>query len=509
MVCWLGAADLRAARGEEAGLGPTAQGALYVKPSRVLILSTYAVAEANAYAQWLGAQTGAATEVRHVPMPDPTDYVKIYPVADQTLRELVGEKKGGRGEKITVHLSPGTPAMQSVWLLLGKTRYPVRLIKSSAQQGVVEAEIPFKISFDFIDPKMKEAADASLEQGSAALPPEGARFGDIVYRCAKMQTVVRQAKQVAARSVPVLILGESGTGKELFARAIHEYGRGAAMTNGDTGTAKAPFVPINCGAIPKDLVESTLFGHKRGAFTGAVSDLKGAFERADGGTLFLDELGEMPLDTQVKLLRVLQDKQVQPLGATRTVAVNVRLIAATNRDLHAEVSAGRFREDLFYRLAVAILWLPPLRERDGDLKPLVDALLDKVNGEAEADEPGYQRKKLSPKARDALSQHGWPGNVRELENTLMRAAVWSEGTTITEKDVQPRPLSGEGASATVLDRPLGDGFSIEQARDDVERHYLKRALEEARGNKTQAAKLLGLKSHQVVSNWMERLKVGD
>jgi transcriptional regulator with GAF, ATPase, and Fis domain len=284
--------------------------------------------------------------------------------------------------------------------------------------------VPFDIAAEFL-PDVLQQADRRLNALSAGEAPERAEFSAIIYRSAVMDRLVTRAQKVALRSVPVLIEGESGTGKELLARAIH-----AASPRRDR-----PFIAVNCGAIPAELVESELFGHEKGAFTGAVRERKGVFEAADGGTLFLDEVGELPLIAQVKLLRVVQEQTLTRVGAAQPVRVNARIIAAANRQLLTEIHAGRFREDLFYRLAVAVLKLPPLREREGDLSLLMDRLLAQVNQEGRED-PGYQQKNLSPGARNLLLTYSWPGNVRELLNTLRRAALWSEGATITREDAQ-------------------------------------------------------------------------
>lgn len=511
LVCWVGNTDLVGAGVRKnpnpksnPGLGPIAGGVEAEAPDRVVMLCNYPAAEGRAYKKWLEERTDAAIELRPVAMKDPTDYRKIYKHADALLSELSEQRKNAPHacSNIIIHISPGTPAMQQVWVLLGMTRYPARLIKSSREQGVGPADIPFDLSFEYVDSETLRTSDSALEVASAAAPHQGAKFGDIVYRGAAMREVVSRAKLVSKRSVPVLILGESGTGKELFARAIHQESR--AKKAGE-------FIAINCGAIPKDLVESKLFGFVRGAFSGAVKDTKGAFEEAEGGTLFLDELGEMPLDVQVKLLRVLQEKKVTRVGEHKERKVDVRIIAATHRDLGQAIAKGEFREDLYYRVAVAVLNLPPLRNRDGDMNALIDALLDKVNREGEADEVGYQRKKLTPKARTLLQNYDWPGNVRELENTLLRAAVWSADTTLDEAEIEGALPKREPKSdnEAILQRPMAKGFSVGSVLDEVTKHYLKRALEETHGNKTRAAKLLGLKSHQVLSNWMERLDLED
>ena len=311
-----------------------------------------------------------------------------------------------------------------------------------------------------------------------------------------MQRVVLKARRIAPRSIPVLIEGESGTGKELFARAIHD-----ASPRKDK-----PFVAINCGAIPAELVESELFGHEKGAFTGATAARVGHFEAAHQGTIFLDEIGELPKEMQVKLLRTVQEGEVKRIGATKARQVDIRIIAATNRNLIDEVAAGSFREDLFYRLAVAVIKLPPLRERDGDVSLLIDQFLERINQES-GNEPGYKQKKISASARNILLQHSWPGNVRELQNTLTRAAVWSVDEELGEEDIReallPVPAAGKGKEL-ILNQPLGEGINLPEIMKTVAVHYLERGLAETHGNKTKAAEILGLPSYQTLTNWLKK-----
>jgi transcriptional regulator with PAS, ATPase and Fis domain len=312
-----------------------------------------------------------------------------------------------------------------------------------------------------------------------------------------MARLILRARRVAVRNVPVLIEGESGTGKEMLARAIHR----------SSPRRDRPFVPVNCGAIPAELVESELFGHEKGAFTDAKEQRKGYFEAANGGTLFLDELGELPPAAQVKLLRVIQEGEIVRLGATKAVKVDVRIIGATNRTLTQEIADGRFREDLFYRLAVAVLNIPPLRERTGDIALLIDRLLQQVNREA-VSEPGYQEKKLSAGATNLLLRHAWPGNVRELLNTLRRAAIWSDGAAISSEDVREALLpSVVPGHQDVLRRPLGGGFDLQKLLKEVAQMYLRRAMDEAHGSKTKAAELVGLPSYQTLTNWLAKYEV--
>ncbi len=253
--------------------------------------------------------------------------------------------------------------------------------------------MPFDLSAEFI-PDLLRKPDQRLENLSAGLSPEAPEFESIIHRSHTMKRVIAKARLVAPRSVPVLIEGDSGTGKELLARAIHN----ASVRK------KKPFVAVNCGAIPSELIESELFGHEKGAFTGAEIQRKGYFEAANTGTLFLDEIGELPLAAQVKLLRALQEKEVTRLGASKPIPFDVRIIAATNRDLIKEIANGRFRPDLFYRIAVAVLKLPPLKDRTGDVGLLIDRILDQINEES-VNEPGYKYKKISAAAKNLMLQH--------------------------------------------------------------------------------------------------------
>ncbi|MGH7283866.1 MAG: sigma-54 interaction domain-containing protein, partial [Polyangiaceae bacterium] len=332
------------------------------------------------------------------------------------------------------------------------------------------------------------------------LRPEDPKFGDIVGRSESMTDLISRARKTVPLSLPVLIEGESGTGKELLATAIHKEGPRASK----------PFIVINCGAIPANLLEAELFGFKKGTFTGASADRPGLFEQAAGGTIFLDEVGELPLDAQVKLLRVLQEKKVRRIGDETERKVDARVIAATNRDLVAEMNAGRFREDLYYRLAILTLRTPPLREREGDLVSLIDHVLKKLQETLEHAVP--TQKKLSPAARNLLLRHAWRGNVRELEAVVARAYVWAKRQTIDDSDIRQALLQkeyggGGRAGGNVLGRSLDDGFSLEETIGEVARHYLERAMKESGGNKTKAASLVGFGNYQTLKNWLTKYGV--
>jgi transcriptional regulator with PAS, ATPase and Fis domain len=388
--------------------------------------------------------------------------------------------------------------MAAVWILLAKTSRPAELIESSPEKGVRTVAFPFDLCADYL-PDLAGPRGEEITRLTQGLSPDAPAFENIVHRCAPMKRVVAQARRLALHDVPVLIQGESGTGKELFARAIHA----------SSARREGPLVPVNCGAIPPELVESEFFGHVKGAFTGAVDDRVGHFEAAAGGTLFLDEIGELPLPAQVKLLRALQDRKMQRVGGKKPIEVDIRVIAATNRNLVEEVAAGRFREDLFHRLAVGVIRLPALRERSGDLNLLIDEILARVNRECERSAQ-WKDKKLSAGARNLLHQHPWPGNIRELTNTLSRAAIWTPEETIQAEDVRESlfPINPGGAAGmAILNRPLGNGLDLTELLAEVARHYLKRAWDEAEGNKTEAARLVGLPSYQTYSNWLTKYGV--
>jgi two-component system response regulator AtoC len=288
--------------------------------------------------------------------------------------------------------------------------------------------------------------------------------------------LLRQVGKVAPRKTPVLLTGESGTGKELVARALHELSPRSAM----------PFVAVNCGAIPAELIESELFGHVRGAFTDASRDKKGLAAEADGGTLFLDEIGELPLPLQVKLLRFLEDEQVRRVGDTRSEKVDVRVVAATARDLPRAVQEGAFREDLFYRLNVVSLRLPPLRERSEDVPALVDHFLAKYRRLR----PDAPLQGVSPGALEVLRAHRWPGNVRELEHAVERAVVLADGPRVEEEDL---PIDVRVSPERGTPTPPADGdLSVKRAFRSLEERLIRDALERTGGNRTRAAELLEL-----------------
>ncbi|HET6612135.1 MAG TPA: sigma-54 dependent transcriptional regulator [Kofleriaceae bacterium] len=351
-------------------------------------------------------------------------------------------------------------------------------------------------------------ADRDTLRAAGAVATESApirgRFG-LIGESPEMQRVTDIIATVADTPSTVLITGESGTGKELVAKALHET----------SGRKDQPFIKINCAAIPKTLMESELFGYEKGAFTGAVGQKPGRFELADGGTLFLDEIGEIPVEMQVKLLRAIQERELERVGGIATIKVDVRLITATNRDLESEIKAGNFREDLYYRLNVVPLRIPPLRERPGDIELLARHILFKFNERLKKDVHS-----ISPEALDRLRQHRWPGNIRELENVLERTILFCTGGCIELSDIPTElgggPQAAAPASDAIDDAALaGDGGEIGALKDvvraetsRVERQLIARALEETGGNVTQAAKLLQI-SRKSLQMKMKELGLRD
>ena len=326
------------------------------------------------------------------------------------------------------------------------------------------------VQLDVLKIVLQRAAYLSnLEQENRALQQQAGQndFEGLMGNSAQMQEVFRMIRRVGPSDVPVLITGESGTGKELVARAIHRQ-------SGRKGQA---FVAINCGAIPETLLESELFGYEKGAFTGATQQRKGRIEGARGGTLFLDEIGDIPLGLQVKLLRFLQDHEIQRLGGKETIAVDARILAATNVDLQKAISEGRFREDLYYRLCVVTIAVPALNERGSDIALLSRTFLTKF-----AEEQKEPLKGFTPQAMQALTAHNWPGNVRELENRIKRAVVMAEGKYVTPGNLELKdPSSSEEEAST-----------LRASRDSRERDLVRLAMEKADGNVSRAAAELGI-----------------
>ncbi|MFB3125052.1 MAG: sigma-54-dependent transcriptional regulator [Woeseiaceae bacterium] len=360
------------------------------------------------------------------------------------------------------------------WMQTNASGVPVAVI--TAHGNIETAVQALKLgAFDFISKpldlqNLRNIVRSALKLGEASSDAGSRLLGD----SPTMQQLREMVAKVARSQAPVHISGESGTGKELVARLIHESGP----------RKDGPFVPVNCGAIPTELMESEFFGHRKGSFTGAVRDKVGLVEAANSGTLFLDEIADLPLAMQVKLLRVIQEKTVRPVGSSKEEPVDARILSATHRTLADMVANGDFREDLYYRINVIELHVPALRERGADILALASHILERL-GSADA--------KLEESAKSALMQYPFPGNVRELENMLERAVTLCPTGTITESDLHLRRMKSEDAE----EPPLATGTDLGDHIEDVQRQAIVDALEKTRYNKTAAAKLLGLSFRQL------------
>ncbi len=438
LVSWIGYADFRALAAtlppdQQAdvlrGLNPPTPLTGQAGPLKTLLdhesfdevhlLTSHPGPRNRLYARWVGG-----SPVLHpIKVNNPTDYVEIFQLVDTELTSIVRLPRDA-DEELCIHLSPGTPTMTAIWVLLGKSKYQPATFYQTHDGRAWITTIPFDLVVDYV-PQVLRDADARLQLLAAQSPQDVQGFQDVAGDSHGIRVAVGRARRAARRGVSVLILGESGTGKELFARAVHDA----------SPRREGPFVAINCAALSRELLESELFGHKKGAFTGADRDREGAFTEADGGTLFLDEIGECDPAMQAKLLRVLQPPDGSPcqrvfcrVGDSRPRTSDVRIVAATNRDLLGCVAQNQFREDLYYRLATITIKLPPLRERRGDVGAIAERLLGRINRDFARQEPGFRPKRLSPSALGYVKGHSWPGNVRQLYNTLVQAAVMSDGT---------------------------------------------------------------------------------
>lgn len=362
------------------------------------------------------------------------------------------------------------------WMQVKTPGVPVAVI--TAHGNVETAVRGLKLgAFDFVSKPvqitdLRKMVNTALRLAGKEL--QGKKDGRLIGDSTAMDKVREMIARVARSQAPVHIFGESGTGKELVARLIHDSGP----------RSEQPFVPVNCGAIPTELMESELFGHRRGSFTGAVEDKEGLIRSAEGGTLLLDEIGDLPLHMQVKLLRVIQERAVRPVGETREMPIDVRFLSASHRELGELVAEGKFREDLFYRINVIDLKVPPLRERDADTLQLAEHLLAGLGSRM-----GIEKPEMSPEACRKLASHDFPGNVRELENVLERAVTLSNNGRIEADDIEIRVDQAAAIRLPALD---SSGAPLESQLEDIEREAIVQALEQTRYNKTAAAKLLGI-----------------
>jgi DNA-binding NtrC family response regulator len=425
---------------------------------------------------------------------NPMDYFSIY---SEVVRVLDGiEKESGGGLSWSFHTSPGTQAMASIWVLLGKTRYKADLFYSWVNGGVQEvkkANIPFDIYFDFLPELIKN--EVKNITGSWSEIPQ---FKSIIHRDLKVAEQLNRAHRIGMFDVPAIIIGETGTGKELVARAIHK----------SSSRKDKPFVSLNCGAIPDNLLEVTLFGCVKGAYTGADFDREGVFEKANGGIVFFDEIGELKKDLQVKLLRVIQEGSFHKVGDHREVRVDVRILAATNRDLERMVYEKKFRADLFHRIAIGIIKLPALRDRGDDAVLLAQEYLNQINKDFKKNVTffKYSNKVLSSSAMNFIKSYFWPGNVRELINTLKRICLWIDREKIDDRDLEQAIVKLNPNLEE--NHPLlpAQGLDMDTYILNIEKVLAIQAIQRTR-SKAKAAKLLGLKKSTFEKRCREQYQI--
>lgn len=446
--------------------------------------------------------------LHNLEIPDPTDYESLFLSMSSRCQEIIKEHRDQNPDYFIATAS-GTPQMQTVWFLLAQSgMVPAKLLKITPprflvpkQNAVTEINLSLmdfpKISMPFPS-QLDTAADCLRMEKLEAERDEIIReFSGLkmVGKSSALSGIIDTVRAVSRYDSAVLIEGETGTGKELVARAIHF----------NSLRKMEPLIIVNCAAIPESLVETELFGHERGAFTGAIQQKKGKFELADKGSIFLDEIGDMPLPAQSKILRVLQDKEVQRIGATRSIKVDVRIIAATNRDLVKSIDDGKFREDLYYRLKVVDIHMPALRERPEDIPLLVECFLNRHN------ERYNKKKKISRGAMRKIMEYEWPGNIRELENAIERAFVLSKENVIREVDLssevissckdekKEKPISFDSRN----DKPEApwavqvpdEGMDLASWLYNLEKTSYEKAIKKKDGNREAAARLLGIKPH--------------
>lgn len=416
----------------------------------------------------------AGVDVLEINLSDPTNYHEIFNGLRNHLQRIMADFPLGR---FYISVASGTPHMHACWLLLTSSGVIPARILNVRPLNFVTKENPLVTEVDLSSADFPDVRFQDLPIAVEKTQPDAntirAQLG-IIGDHPTMNRALEMAAMLAPSQVPILIFGETGTGKEMFARFVHLL----------SGRPKDLFVVVNCAAMPENLVESLLFGHKKGAFTGALADQTGKFDAAHSGTLFLDELGELPQSAQAKLLRVLQDGLVEPLGHAKSHKVDVRVIGATNRDLRKMIKKSLFREDLYYRLNVGEITLPSLRDRRSDIPKLALSILDRLNGSLRSP------KRLSTDALARLQSHNWPGNVRDLENAMERSVrlcrrdtLQADDLLITEPVTYANPLEA-------LPDPY-EGFVLDEFLSSVRKQMILRALEAAGGNQSRAARLLG------------------
>ena len=512
---WIGTTDLVAAglvkderTVEKPGLGPIAdtlnsilsQKKPDIRIDSVILLSAFPKKQSDKYRSWIETVVPFLPKLKLFcnAFDNPNDFSVIYDHVSNVINQIKLEYNLPFSS--VFYISPGTPMMSAVWVIIAKSKHPAALIETS-RYGYSPSLIstPVDLSINYIRDVLR-ISNKALTSTKKAEDSKRKGVDRIITADPKMMGLKQQIKKLALYDkAPVLLLGETGTGKEEFAHALHE----------ESPRHSGPFVAVNCGALPETLLEAELFGHEKGAFTGADKARIGKIEQADKGTLFLDEIGEMPKSAQVRLLRVLHDSLVVRVGGNEERKINVRFIAATNRNLSEEVLENRFRIDLYHRLAVIIFEIPPLRERGDDVILLSNIFLDAINAENQ-NTLNYKKRSLSKIAQDILRKYYFPGNVRELYNLLNRAAILCDTPVIDESVIQqfsvPSVLRQQYRPVKTEDNCMETERNFSQIIARMKINLIEKALAQNSNNKTLAAKQLGFNNRQTMMNLFRKAK---
>ena len=514
LFTWLGDTDIRCSERVIGDLGPIAQAAFEGDFSHLIFLVNYgggrSIGEINLneenqairvfinYKEWLQKKLSSKIDITYhtIFLSNPTDHEKIYEQLEIILNRYNSTRLDDT--KWAFHISPGTPAMHAVWLFFAKGKFEASLVQTSKKRSLTYVN-QNKLLFSLEN--VYRIRDKRVNAGFA----KEINLSDIDNQDDELKSIGNKLRRIAPRSVSVLLLGESGTGKTVIARAIHNA----------SPRSKGSFVKVNCASIPENLFESELFGHKKGAFTGALVNRKGKIVAANGGTLFLDEIGELSQISQAKLLHVLEDNIVIPIGENEKTQVNVRYIFATNRNLQKMVKDGLFRQDLYFRLNKFEIEMPPLRRKSkaSFSEFIVNVILHNINMRYDHESDDFP-KQLSNCAINTLYKYKWPGNIRELENVLEKACLNYDEKIITtehlhehlpawlniDSNIKYEPIENVKDQDEILNRPFDENFSLPRLLSEVAKHYLDRAYHESGGNNTKAQNLIKLFKNKKTAN---------
>ena len=460
---------------------------------KIVILSNAWDSHWDSYVKWLKlrmlrmGRPDQDISIVRVHIETPIDYFSISQVSQKWINKLSSESS-----ELFINVTSGTPAMSTISILLGKAKSNTHFLQATPKNEIILADIPIDFKSEY-----NSSVSRAVTSKAVSIPGSNKAFENIVAVSKSMKTVIAKAKKLAPLDLPILVLGETGTGKEVISNAIHS----------SSSRHKKEIKTVNCGALPESLADSVLFGHVKGAFTGAIKDHKGLFEQADGGTLFLDEVGELTPEIQVKLLRALQQGEITRVGDDKTIVVDIRVIAATHRNLMKMVEDGDFREDLFYRLALGVIELPALRERIEDIEPLVIDLGNEINEGAQG-YLDYKGKNISEKGIKFIISQPWFGNVRELWNTLNRAFLLNDNEIISDNDIKSAMLiRNKTEDEQEVHLALGQVVDLSLITENIEKKYISAALKATGDVRKNAAEMLTMGNHQNLKNKMIKLEM--